>query len=343
MRILILKLLIVGTALHVSAQDPAIKAIKTESQRKSEKDTTLGWKTGGVVSVNVGQGSSKNWAAGAEEFSFSTAWTVSLFANLTRENWHWNTTLDLGYAIVNTRSDGTKKTDDKIDLFSKLGRDLSDEISFAGVINFRSQFAPGYDYDYLDQDLKRATSAFFAPAYLIVAPGFDWHPESYFSIFISPVTLRMVFVTNDPKSYYYPNGAIPTGGFEDPRAILYGVDPARQVRTEFGAYLSANFNKEIFKNVSYKSRFDLYSNFLKATEFTVTGPDQVQTTEVGAKPQNIDILWTNLIAMKINTYLSVTYNLDLIYDDDVKQFGDDDKSAATQIRSLLAVGFSLKF
>ena len=343
MKIFILNLILVGTTLYVAAQDPNVKAVQTEAERKAAKDSILGWKTGGVVSINVGQGSSKNWAAGAEEFSFSTAWTVAVFANLTRENWYWNTTLDLGYALVNTRSDGTKKTDDKIDLFSKLGRDLSDKISFAGVINFRSQFAPGYDYEYLDQDLKRSTSAFFAPAYLIVAPGFDWHPESYFSIFFSPVTLRMVFVTNDPKSYYYPNGAIPGGGFEDPRAILYGVDPARQVRTEFGGYLSANFNKEILKNVTYKSRFDLYSNFLKTSEFTVTGPDQIQATEVAAKPQNIDVYWTNLIAMKINTYLSVTYNLDIIYDDDVKQFGDDNKSAATQVRSLLAVGFSLKF
>jgi len=326
MKLFILNLLIIGIALQVAAQDPTVTEIKKESDRKSAKDTILGWKTGGVVSINIGQGSSKNWAAGAEEFSFSTASTVGVFANLTREKYFWNTTLDLGYALVNTRSDGTRKTDDKIDLYSKLGRNLSDKISLAGVINFRSQFAPGYDYDYLGKGLKRATSAFMAPAYLIVAPGIDWHPQSYFSIFFSPISVRMVLVTNDPKGYYYPNGAIPTGGFEVPRSVLYGVDPARKVRTEFGGFLSANFNKEIIKNVSYKSRLDLYSNYLKSTEFTVTGPDQVQSTDVSAAPQNIDVFWSNLIAMKINTFLAVTYNFDLIYDDDVKQFGESRKS-----------------
>ena len=343
MKLFILNVLIIGATFQLVAQDPPVKQIQTEAGRKSAKDTTFGWRTGGVISINIGQGSSKNWAAGAEEFSFSTASTVGLFANLTREKFFWNNTLDLGYALVNTRSDGTKKTDDKIDLFSKLGRDLSDKFSLAGVINFRSQFAPGYDYDYLGKGVKRATSAFMAPAYLIVAPGIDWHPQPYFSIFFSPISVRMVIVTNDPKSYYYTNGVIPTGGFETPRSVLYGVDPQRKVRTEMGAFLSANFNKEIIKNVSYKSRLDLYSNYLKSTEFTVTGPDQVQSTDVPAAPQNIDVFWSNLIAMKINTFLAVTYNFDLIYDDDIKQFGDNNTSPATQFRSLLAVGLSIKF
>jgi hypothetical protein len=121
------------------------------------------------------------------------------------------------------------------------------------------------------------------------------------------------------------------------------VDPARQVRAELGAFASINFNKELFKNFTYKSRLDLYSNFLKTYAFTVTGPDELLITEKRAKPQNIDVIWNNVINMKVNKFLNVTYNFDLIYDDDVRQFGPNKTSPGTQIRSLLAVGFLAKF
>ena len=343
MKRIVIQLLLVGAVLQAAAQDPTVREIQKEAERKSGKDTIRGWNRGGVISINIGQGSSHNWAAGAEKFSFSTASSINLFANLTTEDFHWNNTLDLGYAIVNNHSVGSRKTDDKIDLFSKLGRDLSDKVSVAGVVNFRSQFTKGYDYNYLGKGLRRTTSSFLAPAYLIIAPGIDWHPQPYFSLFFSPVSVRMVIVANEPKSYYYPNGVIPTGGFEVPLAVLYSVDPARKVRTEVGGFLSANFNKEIFKNVSYKSRLDLYSNYLKSSRFTVTGPDQIQSVKVASAPEKVDVFWSNLIAMKVNRFLIVTYSFDLIYDDDVRQFGPGKSSAATQFRSLLGVGFSIKF
>lgn len=340
---MLLSFLALGIFLNAVAQDPALSEIKKESERKLAIDTSSGWRKGGVISLNIGQGSSHNWAAGAEKFSFSTASTVSLFANKRSGKVYWNNNLDLGYAIVNTHSVGSRKTDDKIDFFSKAGRDISSTFSIAGVVNLRSQFTNGYDYDYLAKGLRRRTSSFFSPAYLIIAPGVDWHPKEYFSIFLSPVSVRMVIVANDPKSYYYTEGAIPTGGFEVPLSVLYGVDPQRKIRTELGGFLSANFNKEVVKNISYKSRLDLYSNYLKSSRFTVTGPDQVQTFKTDQAPEKIDIFWSNLIAMKVNRFLNVTYSFDLIYDDDVRQFGPNRSSAAAQLRSLLAVGFSVKF
>lgn len=335
--------ILLGCFIAVIAQDPTVREIQKEAERKAGKDTVDGWKKGGVISVNIGQGSSNNWAAGAEKFSFSTASGLSVFANYTQGKYYWNNALDLGYAIVNTQSQGSRKTDDRIDFFTKAGRDISKTLSLAGVVNFRTQFTKGYSYDYLEKGQRRVTSTFLAPAYLIVAPGIDWHPIEYFSLFFSPVSVRMVIVAKDPKSYFYPGGVIPTGGFEVPLSVLYGVDPERKVRIEVGGFLSANFNKEVIKNVSYKSRLDLYSNYLQSSRFVVTGPDQVQETKIAASPEKIDIFWSNLISMKINKFLMVTYNLDLIYDDDVRQFGPNRTSAAAQVRSLLGIGFSVKF
>lgn len=347
MRKLILLMLFAVPCLVIQAQDAAVKEMKAKAEKKFDQDTThkSGWKKGGLFSLNVGQGGSKNWAAGAEKFSFTTAAYLSVYANYKSGKFYWNNNLDLGYAMVNTTSQGVRKTDDKIDYFGKLGRDISKTLSVAGVVNFRSQFSDGFDYDYRSKGYKRRISGLFAPAYLVIAPGIDWHPASFFSVFVSPISTRFVFVTNDPKSYYYPNGdpGADGGGFEAPLSTYYGVDPARKVKCEAGAYASINFDKEIFKNINYKSRLDLYSNYLKTYRFTPTGPDQLLIEEIGSKPQNVDVFWTNAIVMKVNKFLSVTYNLDLIYDDDVRQFGPDNKSPGTQIRSLLAVGFSAKF
>jgi hypothetical protein len=69
-------------------------------------------------------------------------------------------------------------------------------------------------------------------------------------------------------------------------------------------------------NVTYKSRFDAFLNYKE-------------------NPGNIDIFWTNVIAMKVNKFLSANIALDFLY--------DDDAIARLQVRQILGVGFSAKF
>ena len=72
-----------------------------------------------------------------------------------------------------------------------------------------------------------------------------------------------------------------------------------------------------------RSRFDLYSNYLE-------------------NPQNVDVFWTNVVTLKVNKCLNVTYNFDLIYDDDVRIFGETAMQPRTQIKSLLSGGLTTK-
>ncbi len=333
--------LLLGNMLQ--AQDATVSGLKKVAERTTHDDTTYkynarGWRRGGLFNFSLAQGSARNWAAGAEKSSISVAGYSTLFANKKKGNFFWNNNLDLGYAVQRTSSVGTRKTDDKIDFYSKAGHQLNPKWALVGVFNLRTQMTDGYDYDYLAKGIRRRVSGLFAPAYLLVSPGVEWKPVSYFSVMLSPISARWVIVSNDPYSYYYQDGSIPLpdGGQEVPLAALYGVNPARKVSIEAGAYFSANFFKEVFKNVSYKSRLDLFSNYLGKR-------DPLTDVKISAEPKNIDVFWTNSIAMKVNKFLSVTYNLDLIYDDDVKQFGPNGDSPGTQIRSLLGVGLSAKF
>jgi Protein of unknown function (DUF3078) len=324
-------------SLSLLAQDPVIADIQKSANKEINKDTAhkYGWVKGGIFGLNLNQGGSRNWAAGAEKFSFSVGANVGMFAHKKWNKWEWNNTLDLGYAFVNTTSLGVRKTDDKIDFFSKLGREFAPKWSFAGIANFRSQFTDGLDYNYLGKGLRRRTSGLFAPAYVTLAPGLQYQPASFFNIFFTPFATRMVIVTNNPYSYLYPGGIAPGNVIETPLANLYGVDAKRKIDFQLGAYASATFNKEVFKNINYQSRLDLYSNYLKPSVPDAKG-------EKKAKPLNIDIFWTNALLMKVNKFISVTYNIDIIYDDNVRQFGPNKNSAGTQLRSALGIGIAAK-
>lgn len=93
---------------------------------------------------------------------------------------------------------------------------------------------------------------------------------------------------------------------------------------EFGAFLTANYIKDLNKILSYKGRLDLFSNYAN-------------------NPQNIDIFFSNLFAAKIYKWLNVTWALDLLYDDDTRLFGSSGTRPATQLKSQFGLGAQVKF
>jgi hypothetical protein len=290
--------------ISATAQDGTVKALQDDSNKKSEEDTAhkTGWKTGGLFTLNVAQGSLSNWQGGGDKNSFSAVGFLNLFAVLKDGKNLWHNTLDLGYGYINTTSLGSRKSDDRMDLLSKYGYQISSKWYAGALFNFRSQFAEGFAYekDANGADIRTLTSKFLAPAYILMALGFDYKPSSSFSVFISPLTERWIIVNDDVLSAI---GA-------------YGVEPGKKSKNELGAFLSASLDKNVMTNVTFKSRFDAFANYKN-------------------NPGNVDIFWTNILAMKVNKYLSANIALDFLY--------DDDAVARLQLRQLLGVGFSAKF
>jgi hypothetical protein len=289
----------------LNAQDKTIQELKSTAEKTLPSDTShkSGWKKGVNINLGLAQGNTSNWAAGAEQSSFTINTYVNLFANLKKGDNEWTNNLDLFYALMNTTTQGTRKNDDRIDYYSKYTHKFKPKWGFGAVANFRTQFSDGFDYN---KTPYQKISGFLSPAYFTLAPGFDWTPTEWFSVFMSPISGRWTYVTDENLTEFY------------------SIDPGKHIRSEMGAFLSANFKKDIAKNVNFKSRFDLYSNYLD-------------------NPQNVDVFWTNILTLKVNKFLNVTYNFDLIYDDDVRIFGVNGDAARTQIKSLLAVNFTTKF
>jgi hypothetical protein len=293
-----------------------------QKKTKTANKKTSPWKKGGFVLLNLAQSGSRNWAGGSEKFSLVFGGHINLWAIRKAGKNTWANYADIGYSMVNTHDQGVRKLDDKLDLVTQYTYELKKKISVGTWINLRSQLTNGYDYT---ETKRRRISGLFAPAYIVFAPGVEWKATSYWSFFLSPAAVRWVVVTNRPYSFNYQGGMKPDSSMERPLASLYGVDPERQVRVEVGPFFTTKFNKEICKNVHYTSRLDLQSDITHQTPF------------------NLDVYWTNFVGMRVNKWLHVTYNFDLIYEDEAKMFGKNKNVAAAQLKSMLGVGVAAKF
>lgn len=296
-------------ALSASAQDQTVSDLKSSSEKTIKKDPNdtipKTWKKGGLYGINISQGSLSNWAAGGEDFSLSLNSILSLFAFYQKDKNSWDNTLDFNLGYVRTTSLGSRKNDDRFDFLSKYGHALSSKVNLAALFNFRTQFFKGYTYE--SNGAKTLSSTFLSPAYILLSPGIDYKPTPALSIFISPVTQRWTIVRDDTLSL---KGA-------------YGVDPGKHSKSELGAFATIGYIKA-YKNISYKSRLDLFSNYKH-------------------KPKNIDLYFTNTLNVKLSKIFSVSWSVDMIYDDDVRLFGKNKTSPALQLKSLAGIGLLANF
>ena len=130
------------------------------------------------------------------------------------------------------------------------------------------------------------------------------------SVFLSPLTGKFTFVTDDDLS----------------AAGAFGVDAGKKMRSEMGAFVKFEGKTDVMKNVSLQTKLDLFSNYLN-------------------NPQNIDVDWKILINMKVNEYLSANLVSQLIYDDDIKILDPDSGESAPRVQfmEMFGAGLSFKF
>ncbi len=307
-------LLLFLAMVHVNigfSQDASVVDLKKASEITIKKEPTdtvqLTWKKGGNFNLNINQGSLSNWSAGGDKFSFSLNSYLNLYSFYKKEKNAWDNVLDLAFGIVQTTSLGRRKSSDRIDFTSKYGYALNKHWNLSTLFNLRSQFANGYSYekDANGNETRTLTSKTFAPAYVLLSQGLDYKPISNFSLFMSPMTGRWILVSDSSLGDFY------------------GLAAGKKVKSELGAFLSANYTANLGKNFNYKTKLDLFSNYKQ-------------------NPQNIDVYWTNVITAKITKYINFSFNVDMIYDDDTHNV-DPTKGPAPQWLQLMGIGFAYKF
>lgn len=299
--------------IYCKAQDAGILKLRSESSRNISAtilDTSSRhWKAGGTYAISAGQGSLSNWAAGGDDFSLSAATALNLYSCFRNKRSRWDNALALNFGYIKTSSLGSRKNDDRIDFLSKYGHSLNNKLNFTTLTNFRSQLLRGYSYTENTKGvfLKKFSSAFLSPAYVLVSQGLDYRPTKGMSVFVSPITTRWVIVKDDSLA---ARGE-------------YGVKPGKHSNNQLGAFATINYSTHFNKYISYTGRLDLFSNYKN-------------------NPLNTDLYMTNAVSAKVGKMLCFSWNLDMIYDDDVKLFGKEGHSPALQMKSVFGIGLQVK-
>jgi hypothetical protein len=278
------------------------------------KDTI--WKKGAQVSLSFTQLSLTNWVGGGES-SLGGSGYLNMFANLKTGNRIWDNTLILAYGLLKVDGLSTRKTDDKIDFLSKYGYNISKNMYASANINFNTQFTDGYKYP----NDSVVVSKFMAPAYLQLGVGLDYKPVEYFSLSILPFTGRLTFVNDQELADKGSYGVKPAT--YDPDGVK--LEPGETTKREFGGAIMALYKREIFTNISFNSKLQLFTNYL-------------------SNPQNIDVNWDSLLALKVNKYISTYIGIHVIYDDDITIVDKNgDSGPRTQLKQSFGVGLAMNF
>ncbi len=289
--------------------EEATKNVDASVLANASDDAPEGWTKGGVFGLNFGQVALSNWQGGGQN-TISANSLFSVFSNYKKGKKAWDNSLDLAYGLVSLDGGDFVKSDDRIELNSKYGQQFNNNKKwyYGGLVNFRTQFAPGFANG--NGDLL---SRIMSPAYLTAALGFDYKPNSALSIFIAPISYRGTFVLDDKLNAV---GA-------------YGVELNSKLRNEFGGLFMAKFQKDVLKNVNLKTQVTLFSNYLD-------------------RPQNVDVLWDVLISMKVNKFISASIATSLVYDHDIllpltDAAGNGFTGRRVQFKEVLNIGFNYKF
>jgi hypothetical protein len=282
--IIMKKILLFATAIvaafSLTAQDATVKGLQKEAGKEVKSTEKDGWKRAGTLIINLNQGSLSNWAGGGEQNTLGVNGIFNYGINFRRGKNTWDNYFDLALGFQNATSYSKfRKTDDRIDITSKYGRQVSKKWYAAALINFNSQALEGFNYT---DSVNTKISNFLAPGKLLVSLGMDYRPSENFSVFISPITTRWIF-KKDPDFYALNK---------------FGVPAFSKSYNEIGAYLTAKYNVPLAKWATYTTRLDLFSNYKR-------------------NPQNVDVFFTNLLSMKFNKWLATNISVDIVYDDDI--------------------------
>jgi hypothetical protein len=266
------------------------------------------WKNSGNALFLVNQSSFSNWTSGGQS-SISGTLKIDYNFNYSDNGWDWDTKVISHFGLNKiSGSDFLKKTDDRIEINSVLGKKFNNDIigrwSYSSFFNFQTQFAKGYRFgrDANGNPNRTEKSRFFSPATVQLGVGMYWKKSKDLWVNVAPMTGKLILVNRRFTENLNEN------------QTYFGVKKGGNSRFELGASIRSYYKSEIFENVTMENRLSLYSDYLD-------------------RPQNIDFDCTFNFIMKVNQYVSTNLIFQFVY--------DDNEIRRVQIREVLGVGLNI--
>jgi hypothetical protein len=164
--------------------------------------------------------------------------------------------------------------DDNFKINSKLGIKAGGNLFYSGSVDFSTQFFDNFK-SVSSKDLK---ASFLTPVRLNVGMGLDYKYGKIFSLMISPVSYKYIYV-NDIVNVS-PN--------------LFGIKKGEHVLSEIGSSFKAQCSYSPFRELQVDSRLNFYTNY-----------------------QKVEIDWEIVGNFTINRYLSTRLLLNPRYDNTI--------------------------
>ena len=272
------------------------------------------WRIGGDGSVGFTQMYYENWKKGGES-ALSLLMTLKGFANYASSDgkikWENNAEIRNGWLRPGDKNSELKKTDDKLELTSRFGLRAVEKWYYSTELTFNTQFFKGYDYPKADHPTPK--SAFLAPSKTIFKIGLDYKPNPNFSLFLSPFSVKNVYVRD-------------TSLIDQTK---YGIASGKKTFWEPGLNADLKFKKQLTPDIYYEIKYKMFINYK-------------------APFSKFDIDWENNLRMQLTTFLDLKIMVHLLYDDNVKFPVYDDTGTQTgekaklQIEEFITIGFTYK-
>lgn len=250
-------------------------------QQSGQEPPTGPWTLNLDGSLTATRSSFSNWREGGVN---SLGYSAGLRGEAVHEKVRWKQThsLRLEFGQIKQEEMEIRKSTDVIQ-FGYVLQNLSGSVlSPTAALEFRTQFASGYDYKNNPFDDGREppvkVSDFLAPAYLTESVGMSYEPDTWFSTRLG-VGGKQTIVTIEELG------------------ALYGLDAGETVRLEVGLDSQTEVKLEIFENVFLESKLGLFTAFRNL--------------------EMPDTRWENFLTMKVNSWLNVNAEFTALYDGDV--------------------------
>jgi hypothetical protein len=267
------------------------------------------WNIGGNGTFGFTQTYVENWKAGGKP-AFSFLMVLRGYANYSDSKLKWENSGELrnGWIRQGGGINQTQKNDDKIELISRLGVSAFKKWYYSSEVDFVTQFFNGYNYP----DKTKTISTYMSPAKTLIKIGLDYKPNKNFSLFLSPITAKLVFVRDTAKI----------------DQTKFGVAANRRSFWEPGLNTDIRYKVNFAPTITYETKFKMFLNYQEPFK-------------------KIDINWENSVVAQLTDRINMSAMFYMLYDDNVTfptgVKGADGKEiykAKWQVKELVTVGFS---
>jgi len=249
-------------------------------------DTIKPWKVTGLGSLSITQASFTNWSAGGENSVAGLA-LIKLYADYSKGNFSNNNSLTLKYGIQQNESyNQPRKNEDLIDFNSQVNHKISKSWRLSALVNFNTQFTNGFNYP----NDSLVISRFMAPGFLTISPGMLYKPSDYFSILLTPVTMKGIFVLDQDLADLGAFGVDKADTTSDGKMI---AGTGKTSKIKMGAFAEIYFKKTFKETFAFESKLNVFYNYLNDNNIPK-----------GVAP--IDFNWQNFFIYRISKWFSTT-------------------------------------